>query len=775
MPITQWGRARSIKHPFSFALISVFLLNGLLPQGALAATNGAVSSTSSPLPPNVLASPVLTDQLISGGRKYEISLQRLGAEFPMILRGIEGSHSLPFNIRADEVVSSVRLRLKYAYSPALISELSHINILVNGELANSIPVPKETAGANQETVIDLPQEMITQFNTLNIQLIGHYTMECEDPLHSSLWANISNRSTLEVTVTPLTLANDLSILPLPFFDYRDARALNLPFVFATQPDNAMLEAAGTLSSWFGALASYRGAKFPTAIGSIPDKGNAIVLVTGELRTGGLDVNAPTGPTLAIVPNPNDQYGKLLLIGGRDAKEIKRAVQAVVTGSKALTGQHAVITQLAELKARQPYDAPNWLRTDRPVKLGELTTPKKLNVSGFAPPNIPVDLRLPPDLFGWREKGIPLNLKYRYTPQQLSTSSSMTVSVNGQLLKSYPLPSIARLDGGEGLLAKLNTDSSIPVQTDLKIPLQITPPRSQLQFRYQYDYIKQGECRDVIIDNVRGAIEPDSTLDISGYSHYIAMPDLAVFQNSGFPFTRMADLSQTAVILPNGAGPVEYSAYLEILGRLSESTGYPATAVTVANADQIESLANKDLLILASGNNQPLLERWSKQLPVSLNGNDRRFNFSDLVYKAWNWVVPNPRDNVDPARNSVSFTTDGANAVFLGFESPLQSGRSVVAISSTRPAALSEAVSVLAGASPNQYLQGSVAVVRGQEVESLVSNPTYYTGSLGPLKAALWFASRHPWLVVLLALLGIALLSIPIYFALRRRATQRLDV
>ena len=76
------------------------------------------------------------------------------------------------------------------------------------------------------------------------------------------------------------LPNDLSILPLPFFDRRDARVLNMPFVFAAAPDNTTLEAAGTVSSWFGALASYRGATFSTHLGQIPPQGNAMVLISG---------------------------------------------------------------------------------------------------------------------------------------------------------------------------------------------------------------------------------------------------------------------------------------------------------------------------------------------------------------------------------------------------------------------------------------------------------------------------------------------------------------
>jgi hypothetical protein len=756
------------RRPLALALSAVMLC-GTLPLRAAHAAPPTLPAAAPAVPAGVQTDPT------TGARRYSLTLKQLGARLPMMLRGIEGSSSVPFDIRADEVVSSAKLTLKYAYSPALLADLSHINVMVNGEVAATVPVPKAAAGANQEVTVDLPPPLITQFNTLNIQLIGHYTMECEDPLHSSLWASISNRSVLDVTVTPIALANDLSILPLPFFDRRDGSPLSLPFVFNAAPDNGTLEAAGAVSSWLGALATYRGARFPVSTsGVIPAKGSAVLVATGALQSNGLDIAAPTGPTVTLVPNPNDSFGKLLVIGGRDAAELKQAALAVVSGNKALTGQRAVITQRVDLEKRVAYDAPKWLRSDRAVKLGELATPAALNVSGFSPTPISIDMRLPPDLYGWREKGVPLTLKYRYTPQPVSTNSSLNVGVNDQFVKSLHLPSVARLNGGDGLLDRLKTDSSIPVTDDVVVPLQILNPRSQLQLRYQYDYIKQGECRDVIIDNVRGAIEPDSTIDVSRFAHYIAMPNLGVFNDSGFPFTRMADLSQTAVVLPNNAGPAELSAYLNVLGRLSESTGYPATDVTVARPDQVSGLADKDLLVFASGDNQPLLKQWAKQMPMSLDGGSRRFELSDLVYKTWNWFVPNPRAAIDQARSSVSFTTDGASVVLAGFESPLQSGRSVVAISATRPEGLSEAIDAMIGGEDyTQTIQGSVAVVRGKQVDSLVADETYYVGSLGPFGMIQWTMSRHPWLVVLLGILGVALLCVPIYLALRARARRRL--
>jgi hypothetical protein len=103
------------------------------------------------------------------------------------------------------------------------------------------------------------------------------------------------------------------------------------------------------------------------------------------------------------------------------------------------------------------------------------------------------------------------------------------------------------------------------------------PQSRLQLRYMYDFVKQGECQDIIIDNVRGSIDPESTIDLRGYDHFMAMPNLGVFKDAGFPFTRMADLSETAVVLPDNASAEDLGAYLSLMGRFGAATGYPPRA------------------------------------------------------------------------------------------------------------------------------------------------------------------------------------------------------
>lgn len=708
------------------------------------------------------------------GSGYDNSFKQLGAVYPFNLRGIDSRDGVSFDIRADEIVSAAKVTLNYTYSPALLPELSQLNVLVNDEVAASIPLPKETAGTPQTRVVDIPPRLITEFNRLSIQLIGHYTMQCEDPLHSSLWAKVSNGSRLDIQVNRLDLAPDLARLPQPFFDRRDARPLELPFVIAGAADNGTLEAAGTLSSWFSALASYRGARFPSSQSALPAKGNAVVLVTSEERakTLGLSLPAPTAARVDILVNPFDPQGQLLVISGRDANELKRAASAVALGHQTLSGQGMTIDTLQALQPRKPYDAPNWLPSDRPVRLGELATPKELAVSGYAPGTVTVPLRLPPDLFLWRNQGLPLHLRYRYTPQPVATNSSLLVSFNDRFVQSIPLPSQEHLD--QGLLGLIK-DEELSREAEVRLPLDGEALQARLQFRFMYDYLKQGECRDVIIDNMRGTLEPDSTLDLSGYRHFIALPNLGVFKDSGFPFTRLADLSETAVILPDAPSAAEIDSYLNVLGRFGSSTGYPATAVTVARAGEVEGLADKDLVLIASGADQPLLQRWAAQLPAGFAGNSQRFEVSDLAFKVRQWFSSDNAASLARSRAALSASGGAGTAFVAGFESPLRSGRSVVALVAARPEGLADISRALTTREDYaQGLQGSLAMVRGQQVESLVADETYHVGSLGPLLYVRWQLARHPLLMLGLSALGVALLAGLLYAALRARARQRLE-
>ncbi|MGI4813204.1 MAG: cellulose biosynthesis cyclic di-GMP-binding regulatory protein BcsB [Janthinobacterium lividum] len=745
------------------------------PLGALASPLAAGAGTT---PADRTRVPTTSDQgepLPNGGRRYTLNFRQLGSLYPLELRGVDGTIGVPFSVRSDEVVTGARLHLNYSYSPALITNMSHLKISVNGEVAATVPLAKEQAGILLSRDIPIEPRLITDFNQLNVQLIGHYTMECEDPLNSTLWANVGNDSSLELTVAPLPTGNDLASLPLPFFDRRDVRRLELPFVFGAAPSQQTLEAAGIVSSWLGSLAGYRGALFPALLSQAPQTGNAVVFATSDERPAGLTLPPIQGPSLSVVNNPADPRGKLLLVMGRDTHELKTAAMALGIGQSALSGQSAVIGSLTDVKAREPYDAPAWVRSDRPVRFGELADQKDLNVSGYNPDLVRVNLRMPPDLFAWRSNGIPIDLLYRYTPRPSADKSTLNISVNNNFVTSLRIPTYAAGSLMPSALSNtLAADGSAAREAKIRIQPFLLPSTSQLQFHYYYDYVKNGACKDVLLDNVRGAIDPDSTIDLSSFAHYMALPDLAAFSNSGFPFTRMADLSQSAVILPDAPRAADISLYLALMGRMGGSTGYPVTGVSVGRATDAHNFADKDLLVIGAPENQALFHDWAKSMPFSSNAGGSSIDLSDLAFRVYDWWHGDRGMERAPRSATLSLTSQMSDAVIMGFQSPLNSSRSVVALAGSGPQNMSDLLSALMDAELVGQIQGGLTVVHGRSVSSIASGNAYYVGSLPPLTYLRWMMSVHPLLLVLCALVVALIIAMVLFRLLRGIAAKRLQ-
>jgi len=333
----------------------------------LAAHSQAAVAPAAPAQPALAPTPTPT---AVPTRTQTLSLRDLGQYGALQLHGVDGFTDLPFGVRLDEVVVQARLRLHINYSPALLEQLSHLKVTLNDQVVAAVPLSKAQAGTDVSKDVDLDPRLFTDFNHLQLQLIGHYTLECEDPSHSSLWLSIGDQTELELTLRPLVLQDDLALLPAPFFDRRSGARLDLPVVLAAKPSLGTLHAAGVVASWFGTQADYRSARFPALLNTLPQK-HALVFATNSERPDVLALPQVDGPTISIIDHPQNPAIKLLVIQGRDDADLEKAADALVLGQIVLGGSSAVVTQLDTGVRRLAYDAPKWLRSDRPVKLGEL--------------------------------------------------------------------------------------------------------------------------------------------------------------------------------------------------------------------------------------------------------------------------------------------------------------------------------------------------------------------------------------------------------------------
>src|SRR5581483_4161377 len=120
-----------------------------LPPAAGTAGPPTAPSAAEPAPPAATPAPPAVSQTAGtdtpGARQQTLTLKDLGANSPIRLLGIEGEGSLPFSVRRDEAVTGGEINLSFAYSPALIPDLSHLTVLLNNEVLGSIPLPKEKA------------------------------------------------------------------------------------------------------------------------------------------------------------------------------------------------------------------------------------------------------------------------------------------------------------------------------------------------------------------------------------------------------------------------------------------------------------------------------------------------------------------------------------------------------------------------------------------------------------------------------------------------------
>ncbi|WP_175998646.1 cellulose biosynthesis cyclic di-GMP-binding regulatory protein BcsB [Burkholderia stabilis] len=701
--------------------------------------------------------------LVPGGRRQALTFADLGARAPLQLRGTDGQNGIAFSVRRDEVVTGATLHLVYSYSPALLPDLSQLKVLVNGEVAATLPLPAAQASMTVARDVLIDPRFVTEYNHLNVQLIGHYTKDCENPASSSLWATVSNASRLDLTYAALPERPELGMLPAPFFDSRDVRRLELPFAFAARPSRETLEAAGIVASWFGALASYRGARFPARLGSLPESRNAVVFATTDDHPDGVTLPAIDGPMLAIAERPAPAEGQLLLVLGRTPDEVKTAALGLALGSKALAGTHAAVNRLANVAPRVPYDAPNWLSSTRPVRLGELADGRALSVSGYDAGAVRIDMRVAPDLFTWNTGGAPIDLRYRYTPMLRTDRSSLNLSVSDTFVKALPIP--AREMSRWSLSRYLPFVGSGIDRATLHVPPLLLAPRTQLQLHFFYEIPDRGKCTGRPLQNVAGSIDPDSTIDVSSFPHYKALPDLAAFANSGFPFTRMADLSDTAVVLPAEPTPDVYGLYLLAMGRMGASTGYPVSGVRVTDAGGVGAFASRDLLILGAPNTQPLLARWAARMPFAADRGGGIFDSID--------AEPASGDERERVRTGLSIVSDGASGLIAGFESPLRKTRSVVALIS----ATGHADEVLGRALLDEdmlaSIQGAMVVIRDRTVTTTSNGTSYHVGSLPPITYLRWALSGHPLLLALFSVLTAFMAAALFYRLLRARAARRL--
>ena len=677
--------------------------------------------------------------------RYELSA--LSGQRVITLQAAGASQNFFLDMPLTKIISGATIELHYA-APLLRSNESTLDLWLNGTRVGSVAI---VPGPASQTEIPLPTDLLNNNNTLTFQLQGG----CAACRHTRApWITISPSSVLSLSGTRLALANDLALLPVPFFDSAGQHSWTLPVVFSDRPGRDALEAASVVASWFGIFSDFRGVRFPVTVGELP-AGNAVVLAlrSSELAAG-LSLPPRPGALIAIRDNPRDPYGKLLIIAGERAEDLLLAAHALVTRHNAQAHTDGVYVRDINLPARHEYDAPRWLKTDQPAPVGMYTTAERLKVKGSG--SINLYFRLPPDLFLEARQSVPLLLKYSYAGVAEGSQAALHVRLNDRDVDSIRLkPASSSVDEAETV--RLPTGRLRPYTNTLTV---------------DFDFGRGGAPTNVW---QYAAIHRDSSLDLSGLPHSVVLPRLELFAASGYPFTGWPDLGRTAVVLPPAPTPAEYEALLDMLAFFGAQTGSPATNISITDAAHLEGVHDKDIVLLGTPSSQPLLSEWADSMPLELSQDGMQLNSkpepSRLLHPEWPFRAP---DQQKVAR----LLTSGRplDLIVEDFVSPFRSDRSVVAIAPLTPKGNDAMAAMFTPTAEKGPIYGGLAVAQNGRFQSfLVGTFAYHSGHLDPYQQSSVFLFERYWLIPLVVVLLAFIVAAWLHHGTERIAAHRLRV
>lgn len=689
---------------------------------------------------------------VTGSFTQQTPLIRLvpgGQATAIRLTGISNIQYLDFGVRADELVSQATLELAFTASPALIPIRSQINVFLNGQLQQSVPVTADALGKLYRTSVSLDPKQIKSVNQITLEFVGHYQNICERPSSETLWLNVDAKSQLSLVKQKVKIANDLARWPAPFIDTFTNNPTVIPFVFAKTPDSETKKAAAILSSLVGKHTQWRGADFPVYFNRVPTNGHFFVFATNSSRPAFLnDLPMVEGPQIFMMDAPESRSDKMLVIAGRDEADLVLAAKALASEDLVLIGDKLRIQDFKESPERQAYDAPNWVPIDETIAFSRIMQyPGQLTSRGYAPPPVHMPMSIAPDLYMVGTGGLDVNLKYRYTKPEGGDQAQLRMRINNYLIDSVNLSSQSssgiremRLPSFNGPLATSPSEAlALAAQNDLSF---------EVVYRRELSEGSPDNCKSVVLLPHQMEIDPASTMTLNGLFHYAEMPNLTLFTQSAYPYSVYADLSRTAAVISKEASAEKVTTLLNTMARIASVTGAVATKLTVVDQASEAALDGKDILFIG-------------EMPITLP-DFKKENAEELQ----NAIANSLKGEEILQPEEVLFSPDGGVGAIVSFQSPFDSDRTVVALLSEGQSGSYLLNEQLKSPSSMKTVAGAVAIINEQSIVDFKVGDTYSIGDL-PWYHKIWETmSNYPLLLVLCALICAVLVGTGIFYFMR---------
>lgn len=704
--------------------------------------------------------------------RNRMTLSDMGMTQGIVFRGGQKDAGVMFSLPIDQLVNQAQMTLDLRSSVSLTDSDVTLQVRVNGQIIGAIPL-SSVQQSKTSYQLNVPSLLVSSRNALSFSLVSDEDSLClRDEDNRTPQIEIMPSSEIDLNAQQLDIAADLNYFPNPFWDVQDMLDNPIQLVFPAAVTQQQVSAAAALSSWFGVQATYRGVSFAVSKGELP-LSNAIVFGAPGDQIGDLTLPKADKPLLQVVANPRNPLYKLLLVVGKDDAALRAAVHRLTRlDFDKQTAQYLVGPE--SIARSEPYDAPRWIPTSQPVLLSELSSQGQNMVSkGIWHNALDFSFRAAPDLFLWDGDTIPLNIDYSFPPDAWidPDQSFLNVVFNGQFLNDLPVNQRGVL---ESLWRRLGGDTR---QEQAELPIEPYMIYGDNQLSLYFDVKAQADlpCGAALDTNIQSRIHNTSSIDLSHTQHFSLLPNLSFFVGASFPFSRLADYSQTLLWLPANPSAAQLQTLFSLNARSGAATGTALFHNQVLLGMPTDSLRfeHKDILAISSMQETRFNRQLLAKTPFYERDNMLHVHPQSLSDKLVNWLQGNWGLTAREAERY--FSSNQSWRGFISFESPWSEQRTVVVALASTDQQLTKLDSDLKTPAINAAIRGDATVITDENgVTSFTVAPQFPSGQLPWYKMAIWYANQHSALFALLTLFISSIVGLAVYRRMERKVEQRLN-
>ncbi|MBY9065731.1 cellulose biosynthesis cyclic di-GMP-binding regulatory protein BcsB [Hyphomonas sp. WL0036] len=666
---------------------------------------------------------ISTEQLENGLWRARLPLAALRSSQGAIhLDGASASEEISFAIAPQADVTEARIVLRHVSGRAQEGLKPQLRLGMNGFFIGQLDGVTERAAAINEIVLD-PSALVSGYNTLRIDAVQRYTLDCQDADAAELWTEIDTaRSYIEVTYARRPLAATLADLGAVLS--AGIGGVDKLGILAGQGDADTLRRGALASQAVGNRLGYRLPEITQltemAPGEATEGRDLIAIGTPEelaaFAPDGLARLEDRDAWLSIGPSPFDPTHFLILAAGRTPEAIDGALRALASEGFPLAAASSAVIAQSEVPAtivsakRQP------LRTDAKYVFRDLGF-GGVSVLGREQGRAQLSFTLPADVRFRDDDDLVMMLDFAYGAG-LDGRSVVNILVNGSF---------------ERAVRMTNPDGEVVPGYQIDLPARsLRPGWNTVDFQIEMSAPEQGACAARNSRNLAFTLKDTSTLTLPAAGRFAELPSLSLLQEAGYPFSGLE--SAPMAIRAVDASPETIESVWTLAARLGQING---TVFTEADFGIGPELADANTILVGT---RPQLGGFLPLQKFSLpetGGFSRELNLVDL----------------------------GDNGLIIEGESPEYAGRLVMLVTAETEEQLIGSIRALVKPSHWSQLSGGAAVWRenAATIVSKAADATFTVGdkALGARKTAR--ATSWGWIVSIAAILfamaaGLALIA-----------------